>query len=60
MNFLKRNGSERPQTTALIFGDQQMSYQEPDEITARCAPALREHGIQKGDRVRGPPLIKPA
>jgi amino acid adenylation domain-containing protein len=49
--FLENNTKKHPKKTALIFGDQRLSYQELDEMAARFASALREHGIQKGDRV---------
>ncbi|MDD1698580.1 MAG: acyl--CoA ligase [Methanoregula sp.] len=49
--FLERNVSERPHKTALIFGDQKLSYQELDEMAAQFAAALVRKGIGKGDRV---------
>jgi len=49
--FLERNISKCPYKTALIVGDQRLSYQELDERASRFAAALIENGIQKGDRV---------
>ncbi len=49
--FLENTVKKHPEKTALIMGDQRLSYQELDEMAARCASALREHGVQKGDRV---------
>lgn len=49
--FLHNSAKKHPDKTALIFGDQRLSYRELDRLAARCASALRAHGIQKGDRV---------
>ena len=49
--FLEKNRAKYPEKIALIWGEQRVSYQELDEMAARFASALREHGIQKGDRV---------
>ena len=49
--FLERNGTERPDKTALVFGDQRLSYKELDDLAARFASALIRKGIGKGDRV---------
>ena len=49
--FLERSVSERPDKTALVFGDQRVSYKELDTMAARCASALAGQGIRKGDRV---------
>ncbi len=49
--FLENNVKTHPEKTALIMGDQRLSYRQLDEMAARCASALREHGVQKGDRV---------
>ncbi|MCK9592449.1 MAG: AMP-binding protein [Methanoregula sp.] len=49
--FLKNSAKKYPEKTALIWGDQQLTYQELDAMAGRCASALREQGIQKGDRV---------
>jgi len=49
--FLERTVSERPDKTALVFGDQRVSYKELDAMAARFAGALERQGIRKGDRV---------
>jgi amino acid adenylation domain-containing protein len=49
--FLERNGTEHPDKTALVFGDQRLSYKELDDLAARFASALIRKGIGKGDRV---------
>ena len=49
--FLERSRKKYPEKIALIWGDQQLSYKKLDEMAARFASALIEHGIQKGDRV---------
>ena len=43
--------TESPEKTALIWGDQRLSYNELNDMTGRFASALIENGIQKGDRV---------
>ena len=49
--FLEKSRKSTPEKTALIQGDQRVSYQELDEMAARFASALIDQGIQKGDRV---------
>jgi long-chain acyl-CoA synthetase len=49
--FLEETVSESPQKTALIFGDQHISYQKLYDMAGRFASALADHGIKKGDRV---------
>ena len=49
--FLEKSRKSTPEKTALIQGDQRVSYQELDDRAARFASALIEQGIQKGDRV---------
>ena len=49
--FLERSSKKYPEKIALIWGDQQLSYKKLNEMAARFASALIEHGIQKGDRV---------
>jgi long-chain acyl-CoA synthetase len=49
--FLERNVSERPEKTALVFGDQRLSYKELNNLAARFATALIRQGIRTGDRV---------
>ena len=49
--FLERSASAHPKKTALVFGDQRVSYEELDDLAARFASALISRGIRKGDRV---------
>jgi long-chain acyl-CoA synthetase len=49
--FLERDISERPQKTALVFGDLRFSYEQLNDMAARFASALIDKGIKKGDRV---------
>jgi len=49
--FLKNSTKKHPEKTALIWGDQRLSYQELDTMAARFASALKDQGILKGDRV---------
>ncbi len=49
--FLEKTASACPEKTALIFGDQRISYQKLNDLAGRFAAALVEHGIKKGDRV---------
>jgi len=49
--FLERNISKRPYKTALIVGDQRITYKELNAMAARFAAALIKQGIRKGDRV---------
>jgi benzoate-CoA ligase family protein len=43
--------SERPEGTAILCGDETISYGRLEELTARCRGALRGLGIESGDRV---------
>jgi long-chain acyl-CoA synthetase len=49
--FLENTAKKYPEKIALIWGDQKLSYKKLDEMAARCASALKEQGIQNGDRV---------
>lgn len=49
--FLERTVSRHPEKTALIFGDQRLSYKELNDRAARFATALIRQGIRTGDRV---------
>ena len=49
--FLEKNVAGHPDKTALIFGDQRLSYKELNDRAARFAAALVDKGIRKGDRV---------
>jgi len=49
--FLEKNRAQCPEKSALIWGDQRISYQELDDMAARFASALIEQGIHPKDRV---------
>ncbi|HSC20601.1 MAG TPA: AMP-binding protein, partial [Solirubrobacterales bacterium] len=40
-----------PDRTAVRLGDNELTYAELDEGSARLATLLREKGLQQGDRV---------
>jgi 4-hydroxybenzoate-CoA ligase len=42
---------ERPESAAILCGDEAISYGRLEELTARCRGALSGLGIQPGDRV---------
>ncbi|WP_437587467.1 long-chain-fatty-acid--CoA ligase [Sorangium sp. So ce1000] len=42
---------ERPEQTALVFGDAQLSYRALDEVARRMAGGLRTLGVQPGQHV---------
>ena len=49
--LLRASAARHPAQTALIDGDERVSYTELEERTARFAGLLRGHGIEPGDRV---------
>jgi amino acid adenylation domain-containing protein len=49
--FLELSARKLPKKTALICGDQRLSYQEIEEQCNRLAHALLAMGVQRGDRV---------
>jgi len=49
--FLEETTKKCPEKTALIWGDQRLSYKNLSDMAGRLASALIENGIQKGDRV---------
>jgi acyl-CoA synthetase (AMP-forming)/AMP-acid ligase II len=50
-SLLPRNARYRPQHTALVCGDQRLSFAELNARVNRLANALFELGIRKGDKV---------
>ncbi len=50
-DFLEQSAARTPDKTALIFGDQRLTYREIDAMANRLANALRDHGVQRSDRV---------
>ena len=61
--FLARSARVFPERTAVIYGRRQMSYRQFDERVRRLAAALRDLGVEHGDRVaflcpNTPPLLE--
>ena len=50
-DFLSNSAAEFPNRTALHFFGQKISYRELDLLSNRCAHALCDLGLQRGDRV---------
>jgi fatty-acyl-CoA synthase len=51
ITFLPRSAAVYPDRTAVVYGDQRISYRELDARTRRLASALAKHGIRQGDTV---------
>jgi long-chain acyl-CoA synthetase len=49
--FLELSAQKSPRKTALVCGDQRLSYQEMEAQCNRLAHALSDAGVQRGDRV---------
>ena len=49
--FLELSAQKSPQKTALVCGEQRLSYQDIEAQCNRLAHALRAVGVQRGDRV---------
>jgi long-chain acyl-CoA synthetase len=49
--FLERSAERYPDKTALICGDQRLTYAQIEEHANRLAHALIDGGVQRGDRV---------
>lgn len=50
-HFLEASASQWPEKIALVSGGQRLTYRELDAASNRFAHALREAGVQRGDRV---------
>ena len=50
-SFLERGAAAAPSKVALVFGDRRLTYAQIDDASNRLAGALREAGVQRGDRV---------
>ncbi|MBT1001985.1 long-chain fatty acid--CoA ligase [Paenarthrobacter sp. DKR-5] len=50
-SWLQRRRPKSGSKTALISGDQEVSYEQLADRSARLASALRDRGVAKGDRV---------
>ena len=49
--LVTRHGRYRPDHAAVVFGDQRLTWKAFNHRVNRCANALRELGVVKGDRV---------
>jgi amino acid adenylation domain-containing protein len=49
--FLEASAARYPQKTALVCGEERLTYAQVDERANRLANALRAHGLERGDRV---------
>jgi len=49
--FLELHAQKSPDKTALVCGEQSLSYQDLEEQCNRLAHALSDEGVQRGDRV---------
>ena len=49
--ILERTAANHPDNRALIFNDQQVSYEKLKEVTDRLASALKRMGLGVGDRM---------
>jgi amino acid adenylation domain-containing protein len=49
--YLSRQAESRPDATALVMGEERLTYGALDASANRLARLLREHGVEKGDRV---------
>src|SRR4051812_16575460 len=50
-DHIQRNSSRVPLKTALICGQQRLTYSDIDEMSDRLATVLTWYGVSKGDRV---------
>ena len=49
--YLGRQAERRPDATALVMGEERLTYGELDAAANQLARLLQEHGVEKGDRV---------
>ncbi len=49
--FLEQSARDYPDRPAVIFKNNQLSYQELNDLADRLAAALADMGVKKGDRV---------
>jgi len=50
-DMLKRSTDKAPNSTAIIFRNNQIIYEKLDDTVSRFGAALQELGIRKGDRI---------
>ena len=51
LSFLDRSAKVYPNKPAIVYNDTTYTYSEMDDRVNRLAGALRQAGVQKGDRV---------
>jgi fatty-acyl-CoA synthase len=51
LNFLRRNAQALGQRPAVVHGERRFNYAQLEERCNRLARALRDHGLEKHDRV---------
>lgn len=49
--FLEHSAERTPDKIALVCNGQRLTYAQVDAMANRLAHALRENGVQRGDRV---------
>ncbi|WP_194714918.1 AMP-binding protein [Noviherbaspirillum soli] len=49
--YLRKWARQQPDKPAVIFYGTQISYEELDRLSDRCAVLLHRHGVRQGDRV---------
>src|SRR5882762_8881995 len=50
-DFLHASVARRPDKVALVCGAHRYTYAQIEDMANRVAHALRQHGVQRGDRV---------
>ncbi|MCB8928396.1 MAG: AMP-binding protein [Ardenticatenaceae bacterium] len=50
-SFLEESAAQMPDKTALVCGDQRLTYAQIEAMANRLAQALQANGVQRGDRV---------
>jgi acyl-CoA synthetase (AMP-forming)/AMP-acid ligase II len=50
-DWVTRHAAERPRATAVVLERDSLTYGELDTLSGRLANALRDAGVERGDRV---------
>ncbi|MCZ6795202.1 MAG: long-chain-fatty-acid--CoA ligase [Planctomycetota bacterium] len=63
LSFLERSRAVYPEKTAVVYGERRITYREFADRVHRLASALRDSGLEKGDRVaflspNTPPMLE--
>ena len=51
LDLIHRGAGYNPERTAIVFGDQSLTFGETQTLSNQLAHALIERGVQRGDRV---------